>query len=59
MSSQGQILSLSPSECLAMETYITESLEAGLIRASTSLAGAGFFFVEKKDRGLRPCIDYR
>ncbi|KAI2668864.1 Transposon Tf2-6 polyprotein [Labeo rohita] len=26
---------------------------------STSPASAGFFFVKKKDRGLRPCIDYR
>ncbi|KAL0199478.1 hypothetical protein M9458_008018, partial [Cirrhinus mrigala] len=29
------------------------------IRPSTSPAAAGFFFVEKKDGGLRPCIDYR
>lgn len=42
-----------------MEAYIKESLEAGLIRPSTSPAGAGFFFVGKKDGGLRPCIDYR
>ncbi|KAK3572154.1 hypothetical protein QTP86_022234 [Hemibagrus guttatus] len=31
----------------------------GYIRLSTSLAAAGFFFIEKKDGGLRPCIDYR
>ncbi len=42
-----------------MDTYIKESLAAGIIRASTSPAGAGFFFVGKKDEGLRPCIDYR
>lgn len=42
-----------------MEVYIKESLEAGLIRPSTSPAGAGFFFVGKKDGGLRPCIDYQ
>ncbi|XP_029114156.1 uncharacterized protein lrfn4b, partial [Scleropages formosus] len=29
------------------------------IRPSTSPASAGFFFIEKKDGGLRPCIDYR
>ncbi|KAK3552407.1 hypothetical protein QTP86_011635 [Hemibagrus guttatus] len=29
------------------------------IRPSTSPAAAGFFFVGKKDGGLRPCIDYR
>ncbi len=34
-------------------------MNSGFIRASTSPARAGFFFVEKKDRGLRPCIDYR
>ena len=42
-----------------MEKYIGESLPAGLIHPSSSLAGAGFFFVRKKDGSLRPCIDYR
>eukprot|EP00079_Xenopus_tropicalis_P032169 XP_017945940.1 PREDICTED: RNA-directed DNA polymerase homolog [Xenopus tropicalis] len=42
-----------------MEEYIRENLERGFIRPSSSPAGAGFFFVEKKDGGLRPCIDYR
>ena len=42
-----------------MEVYITDSLAAGIIRPSSSPAGAGFFFVEKKDKSLRPCIDYR
>ncbi|KAI2647803.1 Transposon Tf2-6 polyprotein [Labeo rohita] len=32
---------------------------AGFIRPSSSPAGAGFFFVGKKDGSLRPCIDYR
>lgn len=41
-----------------METYITESLATGIIRASSSPVAAGFFFVEKKDKSLRPCIDY-
>ncbi|KAK3545027.1 hypothetical protein QTP86_033228, partial [Hemibagrus guttatus] len=35
------------------------SLTAGYIRPSTSPAAAGFFFVEKKDGGLRPYIDCR
>ncbi|KAK3507946.1 hypothetical protein QTP70_005050 [Hemibagrus guttatus] len=43
----------------AMEEYIESSLAAGHIRPSTSPAAAGFFFVGKKDGGLRPCIDYR
>ncbi|KAL0168697.1 hypothetical protein M9458_036919, partial [Cirrhinus mrigala] len=42
----------------AMEEYITEALDSGFIRPSTSPAAAGFFFVEK-DGGLRPCIDYQ
>ncbi|KAK3553204.1 hypothetical protein QTP86_031796 [Hemibagrus guttatus] len=42
-----------------MEDYIEGALAAGHIRPSTSPAAAGFFFVEKKDGGLRPCINYR
>lgn len=33
-----------------METYIGDSLAAGFIRPTSSPAGAGFFFVEKKDK---------
>ena len=56
---RGCLLSLSAPERLTMEKYIGESLAAGLIRPSSSPAGAGFFFVGKKDGTLRPCIDYR
>ncbi|KAL0198153.1 hypothetical protein M9458_006693, partial [Cirrhinus mrigala] len=42
----------------AMEAYISEALNQGFIRPSTSPA-ASSFFVGKKDGGLRPCIDYR
>ncbi|KAK3520041.1 hypothetical protein QTP70_011913 [Hemibagrus guttatus] len=56
---RGRIFSLSPPERTAMDKYINESLAAGIIRPSTSPAGAGFFFVSKKDGGLWPCIDYR
>ena len=42
-----------------MEKYIQESLTNGIIRPSYSPAGAGFFFVAKKDGSLLPCIDYR
>lgn len=41
-----------------MKEYINFSLKAGIIHPSSSPAGAGFFFVEKKDSTLRPCIDY-
>ncbi|KAK3548349.1 hypothetical protein QTP70_010580 [Hemibagrus guttatus] len=56
---RGRIFSMSSPERTAMDKYINESLAAGIIRPSTSPAGAGFFFVSKKDGGLRPCIDYR
>lgn len=42
-----------------MEDYIQKSLEAEIIHPSSSPSGAGFFFVEKKDKSLRPCIDNR
>lgn len=53
------LYSLSLPEQEAMEKYITESLAAGLICASTSPVAAGFFFIEKRDKILRLCIDYR
>ena len=56
---RGRLFPLSAPERLAMEQYIQESLASGFIRPSSSPAGAGFFFVGKKDGGLRPCIDYR
>ncbi|KAM7385058.1 hypothetical protein PAMP_001156 [Pampus punctatissimus] len=42
-----------------MESYIRDSLAAGIIGLSSSPLGAGFFFVSKKDKSLRPCIDFR
>ena len=56
---KGRLYSLSAPERKAMEDYINNSLAAGNIRPSSSPAGAGFFFVGKKDGSLRPCIDYR
>ncbi len=56
---KGRLYSLSVPEREAMEKYISDSLTAGIIRPSSSPAGAGFFFVAKKDGSLRPCIDYR
>ncbi|KAL0146514.1 hypothetical protein M9458_058145 [Cirrhinus mrigala] len=56
---RGRIFPLSQPESEAMNQYIKEELAKGFIRPSTSPASAGFFFVKKKDGGLRPCIDYR
>ncbi|KAK3571296.1 hypothetical protein QTP86_005932 [Hemibagrus guttatus] len=59
MPPKSKIYPLSRPETQAMEDYVEEALSSGFIRPSTSPAAAGFFFVEKKDGGLRPCIDYR
>ncbi|XP_063800275.1 uncharacterized protein LOC134968692, partial [Pseudophryne corroboree] len=56
---RGRTYPLSLPETHSMEEYIKENLAKGFIRPSSSPAGAGFFFVKKKDGGLRPCIDYR
>uniref|UniRef100_A0A8C6L5X0 Gypsy retrotransposon integrase-like protein 1 n=3 Tax=Nothobranchius furzeri TaxID=105023 RepID=A0A8C6L5X0_NOTFU len=56
---RSHLFSLSIPEQTAMTKYVKESLQAGLIRPSSSPAGAGFFFVERKDGSLRPCINYR
>ncbi len=55
----GKIYPLSLPEQKAMEVYIEEALRQGYIVPSTSPAASSFFFVAKKDGGLRPCIDYR
>ncbi|KAL0204545.1 hypothetical protein M9458_002563 [Cirrhinus mrigala] len=59
MPPKSKIYPLSRNESQAMKEYVTEALNSGFIRPSTSPAAAGFFFVEKKDGGLRQCIDYR
>uniref|UniRef100_A0A8C5M348 Gypsy retrotransposon integrase-like protein 1 n=1 Tax=Leptobrachium leishanense TaxID=445787 RepID=A0A8C5M348_9ANUR len=55
----GRIYPLSEPELTVLKTYIDENLTKGFIRPSTSPAGAGIFFIGKKDGGLRPCVDYR
>ncbi|XP_075449328.1 uncharacterized protein LOC142490792 [Ascaphus truei] len=46
---RGRTYPLSEPETKAMRNYISESLERGFIRKSSSPARAGFFFVSKKD----------
>uniref|UniRef100_A0A8C5PE09 Gypsy retrotransposon integrase-like protein 1 n=1 Tax=Leptobrachium leishanense TaxID=445787 RepID=A0A8C5PE09_9ANUR len=55
----GRIYPLSEPELKTLKEYIRENIQKGFIRSSTSPAGAGIFFVGKKDGGLRPCVDYR
>ncbi|KAJ8332896.1 hypothetical protein SKAU_G00417920 [Synaphobranchus kaupii] len=54
-----RLYNVSKPEREAMEKYIRDCLANGLIRPSSSPVGAGFFFVQKKDGSLRPCIDFR
>ncbi|KAL0163603.1 hypothetical protein M9458_039356, partial [Cirrhinus mrigala] len=56
---KGKVYPLSIPERQVMEAYIEEALKQDFIRPSTSPATSSFFFVGKKDGGLRPCIDYR
>ncbi len=56
---KGRVYPLSIPELKAMEDCIKEALQQSFSRPSTSLAASSFFFVGKKDRGLRPCNDYR
>ena len=42
-----------------LKEYINESIKKGIIRESISLVGVLIFFIGKKDRGVRPIIDYR
>ena len=42
-----------------LKEYIDKSIKKGIIRESISLAGVLIFFIGKKDRGIRPIIDYR
>ncbi|KAM4620396.1 von Willebrand factor A domain-containing protein 7-like [Polymixia lowei] len=56
---KGRLHSLSALEKEVMKKYIESSLAAGIIHPSSAPAGAGFFFMDKRDKTLRPCIDYR
>uniref|UniRef100_A0A8C1BTA6 Gypsy retrotransposon integrase-like protein 1 n=1 Tax=Cyprinus carpio carpio TaxID=630221 RepID=A0A8C1BTA6_CYPCA len=56
--SHRKIYPLSLPEQKAIEEYVEEALRQGYIVPSNSPAASSFFFVVKKDGGLRPCIDY-
>ncbi|MBW0560228.1 hypothetical protein O181_099943 [Austropuccinia psidii MF-1] len=54
----GVIYSLSNQESETLQAYISENVEKGLIRPSSSSKGAPVIYVKKKDGGLCLCIDY-
>ncbi|MBW0534889.1 hypothetical protein O181_074604 [Austropuccinia psidii MF-1] len=54
----GVIYSSSKHESETLQAYISENVEKGLIRPSSSLTGALVLFVKKKDGGLCLCFDY-
>ena len=50
---------MNPKEMEACKAFIDEHLKSSKIRKPRSPQASLFFFVQKKDRGLRPCQDYR
>ncbi|MBW0479717.1 hypothetical protein O181_019432 [Austropuccinia psidii MF-1] len=54
----GVIYSLSKNESETVWAYISENLEKGFIRTSSSSTGAPVLFVKKKHGGLSLCVDY-
>ncbi|MBW0514846.1 hypothetical protein O181_054561 [Austropuccinia psidii MF-1] len=54
----GVIYSLSKQESDTLRAYISENLEKGFIRSSSSSTGEPVLFVKKKDGGLHLCVDY-
>ncbi len=56
---KGQVYPLAILEHKTMEDYVNEALQQEFTRPSTLPVASSFFFLGKKDGGLRPCIDYR
>ncbi|MBW0501209.1 hypothetical protein O181_040924 [Austropuccinia psidii MF-1] len=55
----GVIYSLSNPESDTLWAYISENIEKGFIRPSSSSTGEPVLFIKKKDGGLHFCVDYR
>ena len=55
----GKVYPLSPDERKATEDFLDKNLASRKICLSNSPQASPFFFVKKKDRGLRPCQNYR
>ncbi|KAF8644052.1 hypothetical protein AX16_008709 [Volvariella volvacea WC 439] len=54
-----KIYPLPPLYQTELDTFLKENLWKGYIHPSKSPMASPFFFIGKKDRGLRPCQDYR
>ena len=50
---------MSLKEKAEVERQVQELLEQGFVQPSSSLYGALVLFVQKKDGGMRMCLDYR
>jgi len=50
---------LTPPEKIALQEYITNGLKRGTLQRSEAPDACSFFFIDKKDRKLRPVQDYR
>ncbi|KAF8641666.1 hypothetical protein AX16_009851 [Volvariella volvacea WC 439] len=59
MSKDCKIYPLPPQHQEELDTFIKENLQKGYIRPSKSPMASPFFFIQKKDGGLRLCQDYR
>ena len=55
----GPLYGMSRDELLVLRKTLTDYLEKGWIRASSSPGGAPVLFVKKPNGGLRFCVDYR
>jgi hypothetical protein len=55
----GPLYNMSAEELKVLRKWLTENLEKGFIRASTSPAAAPVLFAKKPGGGLRFCVDYR
>jgi hypothetical protein len=55
----GPLYNMSLEELKVLRKWLTENLEKGFIRASTSPAAAPVLFAKKPGGGLRFCVDYR
>jgi len=55
----GPLYSMSRDELEVLRQWLTENLNKGFIRASSSPCASPVMFVKKPDGGLRFCVDYR